>query len=158
VNENLFSVIKNVKIGIGTIIQDHVNLFECEIGNYCKIDAFVYIESGVKIGNNCKIRAFSFIPEGVVIEDDVFIGPNVIFANDKYPKSTTTTGELKKKKDWKLQKILVKKGSSIGANATIIGPVVIGKNSIVGAGSVVTKDVDSNVIVAGVPAKLIRRI
>ena len=151
--ESRYSVIKDVKKEEGTIIKDHVNLYDCEIGKNCKIDAFVYVESGVKIGDNCKIRAFTFIPEGVVIEDDVFIGPCVSFVNDKRPRATTAEGKLKTNSDWKLEHIVVKKGASIGANATIIGSVAIGENAIVGAGAVVTKDVEPNQIVVGVPAK-----
>jgi|LGVF01.2.fsa_nt_gb acetyltransferase-like isoleucine patch superfamily enzyme len=151
--ESRYSVIKDVKKEEGTIIKDHVNLYGCEIGKNCKIDAFVYIESGVKIGKNCKIRAFTFIPESVIIEDDVFIGPCVSFVNDKRPRATTAEGKLKTKFDWKLEHIVVKKGASIGANATIIGSVTIGENAIVGAGAVVTKNVEPDQIVAGVPAK-----
>jgi len=153
-----YSVIKEVKKGVGTTIKDHVNLYGCEIGKNCKIDAFVYIESGVKIGNNCKIRAFTFIPEGVTIENNVFIGPGVSFTNDKYPRATTTEGKLKTEQDWKLERIIVKNGASIGANATIVGPVVIGKNALIGAGAVVTKDVVPGQIVAGVPANPIGMI
>lgn len=153
-----YSVIKDVKIGKGTIIKDYVNLYGCEIGKNCKIDAFVYIESGVKIGDNCKIRAFTFIPEGVTIENNVFIGPSVSFTNDKYPQATTLQGKLKIKQDWKLERIIVKRGASIGANATIVGPVIIGENSLIGAGAVVTKNVAPRQIVAGVPAKLIGMI
>lgn len=148
-----YSVIKDVKKGEGTIIKDYVNLCGCEIGKNCKIDAFVYIESGVKIGNNCKIRAFTFIPEGVVIEDNVFIGPCVSFVNDKQPRATTPEGGLKTRHDWKLEHIVVKKGASIGANATIIGSVTIGENAMIGAGAVVTKNVKTGQIVVGVPAK-----
>ena len=150
--ESRYSVIKDVKKGEGTIIKDYVNLYDCEIGKNCKIDAFVYMESGVKIGDNCKIRAFTFIPEGVTIEDNVFIGPHVSFTNDKQPRATTPEGELKTKHDWKLEHIVVRKGASIGANATIIGSVTIGEDAIVGAGAVVTKDVEPDQIVVGVHA------
>lgn len=148
-----YSVIKDVKTGKGTIIKDQVNLYGCEIGKNCKIDAFVYIESGVKIGDNCKIRAFTFIPEGVTIENNAFIGPGVSFTNDKYPRATTPEGKLKIRPDWKLERIIVKKDASIGANATIVGPVIIGENTLIAAGAVVTKDVEPGQIVAGVPAK-----
>ena len=151
--ESRYSVIKDVKKGDGTIIKDHVNLYGCEIGKNCKIDAFVYIEQGVKIGDNCKIRAFTFIPEGVVVEDNVFIGPCVSFVNDKQPRATTPEGGLKTRHDWKLEHIVVKKGASIGANATVIGSVTIGENAIVGAGAVVTKNVEPDQIVVGVPAR-----
>lgn len=150
-----YSHIQDVKVGAGTVIKDQVNLHGCEIGKNCKIDSFVYMESGVKIGNNCKIRAFAFIPAGVVIEDNVFIGPHTSFTNDKHPRATTPGGTLKTGSDWALERTIVKKGASIGANATIVGPVVIGENALVGAGSVVTKDVEPDKIVAGVPATVI---
>ncbi|NMB51037.1 acyltransferase [Methanoculleus sp. 10] len=151
--ESRYSIINNVTSGEGTSIKDLVNLYGCDIGKNCKIDSFVYIEGNVKIGDNCKIRAFTFIPSGVTIEDNVFIGPCVVFTNDKFPRSTNENGELKKERDWKLEQTVVKRGASIGANSTIIGPVSIGKGSMVGAGSVVTKDVEDGQVVIGVPAK-----
>lgn len=142
-----FSIIEDVKIDEGTKVYDQVNLYKCKIGKNCKIDAYVYIEEDVTIGDNCKIRPFVFIPSGVIIEDNVFIGPGVVFTNDKYPK---TSGE------WKLLPIRIKEGASIGAGATILPGVTIGKNAIVGAGSVVTKDVPDNAIAAGNPARVLR--
>jgi len=136
--------IKNCKIGKNTKIWHFVNLYDCEIGDNCVIASFVEIGKA-KIGNNCRIEAYVFIPEGVTIEDDVFIGPHVCFINDKYPKS---------KGEWKLKKTIVKKGASIGANATILCGIKIGKNSLIGAGSVVTKDVPDDVLVVGNPAKI----
>jgi predicted dehydrogenase len=144
---SMFSVLKDVKIGEGTKVYDHVNLYKCEIGKDCKIDAFVYIEEGVKIGDNCKIRAFTFIPTGVTIEDEVFIGPNVTFTNDKYPR---VRGE------WKLLPTFIKKGASIGANSVILPGVTIGEKALVGAGSVVTIDVPDHSVVAGNPARIMR--
>jgi len=141
-----YSKIVDVKIGKGSKIYDHVNLYKCEIGENAKIDAFVYIEEGVKIGNNVKIRPFTFIPTGVVIEDDVFIGPGVMFTNDKYPR---VRGK------WRLLKTVVKRGASIGAGAVICPGITIGEYSIIAAGSVVTKDVPSYAIIAGNPAKII---
>jgi UDP-2-acetamido-3-amino-2,3-dideoxy-glucuronate N-acetyltransferase len=141
-----YSLVTDAEIGEGTIVHDQVNLYKCKIGKNCKIDAFVYIEEGVTIGNNCKIRPFVFIPNGVTIEDDVFVGPNVTFTNDIYPKV---------KGDWQLLKTTVKQGVGIGANSVILPLVTIGKNALVGAGSVVTKDVPENAIVAGNPAKII---
>ncbi len=116
------------------------------------------IRSGVTVGRNCKIQAFAFIPEGVTIEDDVFIGPHACFVNDRMPRATTADGKLKGKEDWKVEKTVVKKRASIGANATIMCGVTIGENSLVGAGSVVTKDVPPNTIVVGVPAKAIKKV
>ena len=142
-----FSIIKDAEIGEGTRIHDQVNIYKCKIGKNCKIDAYVYIEEGVEIGDNCKIRPFVFIPTGVIIEDNVFIGPNVTFTNDKYPR---VRGR------WRLLPIRVKRGASIGANSIIIAGVTIGENALVGAGSIVTKDVPSNAVVAGNPARIIR--
>ncbi len=148
-----YSVITNVTSGEGTNIKDLVNLYGCSIGKNCKIDSFVYIEGNVKIGDNCKIRAFTFIPSGVIIEDNVFVGPGVVFTNDKFPRSTNEVGELKKEGDWKLEQVIVRRGASIGANSTIVGPVIIGSGAMIGAGSVVTKDVEDGQVVVGVPAK-----
>ncbi len=140
-------MIKDIIVGSESRIYDQVNLYRCQIGKESKIDAFVYIEEGVIIGNRVKIRPFTFIPTGVTIEDDVFIGPNVTFINDKYPKINA---------NWRLLRTTVKQGASIGAGSVIL-PVTIGKNSLVGAGSVVTKDIPDDVSVAGNPAKVIHR-
>jgi UDP-2-acetamido-3-amino-2,3-dideoxy-glucuronate N-acetyltransferase len=138
-----YSVIKDAEIGEGTVVHDQVNLYKCKIGKNCKIHAFVYVEEGVVIGDNCKIRPFVFIPTGVTIESNVLIGPNVTFTNDKYPK---VEGE------WVLLKTKVKSGASLGANCVILPGVTVGKEALVGAGSVVTKDVPDRTIVAGNPA------
>jgi UDP-2-acetamido-3-amino-2,3-dideoxy-glucuronate N-acetyltransferase len=139
------SVIENVEVGEGTVIHDQVNLYKCKIGKNCKIDAFVYVEEDVVIGDNCKVRPFVFIPTGVIIEDNVFIGPGVSFTNDKYPRA---------KGDWKMLKTLVEKGASIGANSVVLPGVTIGKEALIGAGSVVTKDVPHKAIVSGNPARV----
>jgi len=146
--EPRFSVIVNAEIGDGTIVRDHVNLYKCKIGRNCKIESFVYIEEGVTVGDSCKIKPHVFIPSGVTIEDEVFIGPNVTFTNDKYPRA---------KGDWELLKTIVGCGASIGANSVILPSVRIGKNAMVGAGSVVTTDVPDGATVCGNPAKPITK-
>lgn len=153
---NLKKII-DCKIGKETQISDFVNLYGCEIGKNTKIGPFIEIQKNSKIGNYVKVQSHSFICEGVTIEDNVFIGHHVVFINDKYPKSVNNNGELKNVNDWKLERTIIKKGASIGSNATILGGVIIGENSIVGAGSVVTKNVLPNSIVAGNPAKTIKK-
>lgn len=141
-----YSIIKRAEVGQNARIYDQVNLYGCKIGRNTKIDAFVYIEEGVSIGDDCKIRPFVFIPTGVVIEDNVFIAPNVTFTNDKHPRAN---GE------WSRQETRVKSYASIGAGSTITPGVQIGKNALIGAGSVVTKDIPDNAIAMGVPAKVV---
>jgi len=138
--------IDNCEIGENTIVRDFVNLYGCKIGRGCRIAAYVEIQRGVTIGDRCKIEAFAFIPSGVKMEDEVFVGPHACFTNDRVPKAVG---------DWEVTPTLVKKGASIGANATIICGVTIGENALIGAGAVVTKDVPANAVVAGCPAKVI---
>jgi acetyltransferase-like isoleucine patch superfamily enzyme len=142
-------IIEDVEVGEGTIVRDFVNLYGCKIGKNCKIAAFVEIQRGVTIGDNCKIEAFAYIPSGITIEDEVFIGPCACFTNDKHPRAVG---------DWELVKTHVKKGASIGAQSIIICGVTIGENSVVGAGAVVTKDVPPNTVVAGNPAKPLKKV
>lgn len=144
--QSKYSIVEEVEMGEDTVIHDQVNLYRCKIGRNCKIDAYVYVEGGVVIGNNCKIRPHVFIPSGVAIGDDVFIAPGVIFTNDKYPRA---------RGEWKLLQIRVKRGASIGAGAVILPGVTIGENALIGAGSVVTKDVPNNAVVAGNPARVV---
>jgi len=142
-------VIEDCEIGEGTIVRDYVNLFRCKIGKNCKIGAFSEIGRDVTIGDNCKIEAYAFIPTGVTIEDDVFVGPHACFTNDKTPRAV---GE------WNEAPTLVKKGASIGANATIICGVTIGENAMVGAGAVVTKDIPPDMLVVGCPARTVKKL
>lgn len=148
----------DVKLGKNVKIYDFVNLYGCEIGDDTRIGAFVEIQKNVRIGKKVKISTHTFICEGVTIEDEVFIGHNVTFINDRYPRAVNEKGEQKTADDWTLEPTLVKKGASIGSSTTILCGVTIGENAIVGAGSVVTKDVPPNTIVAGNPARLLRRL
>jgi len=148
----------DVKLGNGVTLSKFINLYGCEIGDNVKIGAFVEIQKNATVGKNCKVSSHSFICEGVIIEDNVFIGHSVTFINDSYPRATADGGQLQSEKDWKVEQTLVKKGASIGSGTTVLSKVVIGENAIVGAGSVVTKDVPANSIVAGNPAKLLRYI
>ncbi len=146
----------NVILGRDVKIYGFVNLYGCEIGDETKIGTFVEIQKGAHIGRRVKISSHSFICEGVTIEDEVFVGHGVMFINDKYPRSSTDNGTLQTEADWVCIPTTVKKGASIGSNATILCGVIIGEKSIVGAGSVVTHDVPANTIVAGNPARILR--
>jgi UDP-2-acetamido-3-amino-2,3-dideoxy-glucuronate N-acetyltransferase len=148
----------DVKLGKNVKVFAFVNLYGCEIGDDTKIGTFVEIQKKSFVGRNCKISSHTFICEGVRIEDDVFIGHNVTFINDLYPRSTTLDGKMQSEDDWKVVPTLVKKGASIGSSATILAGVTIGEYAMVGAGSVVTKDVPDRTIVAGNPAKVLRLI
>ena len=150
--------INNVTLGKDVKIFDFVNLYGCSIGDNSKVGTFVEIQKNSVIGKNCKISSHTFICEGVEIEDNVFIGHNVTFINDKYPRATNTDGSMQSEKDWKVEKTFVRKGATIGSSATILCGVTVGENAVVGAGSVVTKDIPPNAVVAGVPAKIIRSI
>jgi acetyltransferase-like isoleucine patch superfamily enzyme len=151
-------IAENVKLGKDVKISEFTNLYGCEIGDNSKVGAFVEIQKNAKVGKNVKISSHSFICEGVTIEDDVFIGHNVSFINDKYPRSTKEGSRLQTEADWTVIPTLVKRGASIGTSSTIMCGVNIGENAIVGAGSVVTKDVPADTIVAGVPARIKRKL
>jgi len=151
-------IASDVRLGKDVKIYEFVNLYGCDIGDNTKIGAFVEIQKDAKIGRNCKISSHTFICEGVTIEDNVFIGHSVTFINDRYPQATTTEGLLKTADDWTCIQTRVKQNASIGSNATLLCGITVGVNAIVGAGSVVTKDVPPNSIVAGNPAKVLRRI
>lgn len=148
----------DVKLGKDVKLAQFVNLYGCEIGDETKLGAFVEIQKNARVGARCKISSHTFVCEGVTIEDNVFVGHSVAFINDVYPRATTESGGLQSEKDWKVETTLVKKGASIGSGATILARVTIGENALVGAGSVVTKDVPANAIVAGNPARVLRRL
>ena len=151
-------VAPDVKLGKDVRLSKFINLYGCEVGDSTKIGAFVEIQKNAKIGKNCKISSHTFVCEGVVIEDEVFIGHNVAFINDSYPRATAADGQLQTEQDWKVEQTLVKKRASIGSGSTILSNVTIGENALVGAGSVVTKDVPANAVVAGNPARILRYI
>jgi acetyltransferase-like isoleucine patch superfamily enzyme len=149
--------LNHVEVGEGVKIFSFVNAYHCKIGAGSKVVTFVEIQRGVEIGENCKISSHSFICEGVKIENNVFIGHNVTFVNDRYPRATNEDGSIQTDADWKLETTLIKKGASIGSSVTILCGITVGEGALVGAGSVVTKDVAPHTIVAGNPAKQIKK-
>ncbi len=150
--------LNNVTLGENVRIFNFVNAYGCSIDDNSKVGAFVEIQKGVTIGKNCKISSHSFLCEGVHVEDNVFIGHGVMFTNDLFPRATNPDGSPQTEADWKLIETYVKKGASIGSNATILCGITIGENSLIGAGAVVTKDVPANTVVAGSPAKVIKTL
>src|SRR5881296_1036908 len=146
----------DVKLGRDVTIYNFVNLYGCEIGDGSRIGSFVEIQKGARVGRNCKISSHTFICEGVTIEDEVFIGHNVTFINDRYPQATNGNGDLLKDGDWRVEMTVVRRGASIGSGATILSNVTIGESAIVGAGCVVTWDVPANAIVVGNPARVLK--
>lgn len=149
--------INNVKLGKDVKIFDFVNLYGCSIDDNTKIGTFVEIQKNAFVGKNCKISSHTFICEGVHIEDNVFVGHNVTFINDKYPRSVNPDGSMQTEQNWEVVETYVRNGASIGSSATILCGISIGENAIVGAGAVVTKDVPPNTVVAGIPAKIIKK-
>jgi len=152
------AVADDVRLGANVKLSRFINLYGCEIGDETKIGAFVEIQKNARIGKRCKISSHSFICEGVLIEDNVFVGHGVTFTNDIYPRATAAGGQLQTESDWKVEPTVVRQGASIGSGATLLCNISIGENAIVGAGSVVTRDVPSNAIVAGNPARVLRYI
>jgi acetyltransferase-like isoleucine patch superfamily enzyme len=146
----------DVKLGKNVRIYDFTNLYGCEIGDDVKIGTFVEIQKGSKIGNRCKVSSHTFICEGVTLEDDVFIGHNVTFINDRYPRATNGDGKLQTESDWNCVATLIKRGASIGSGATLLCGITVGENALVGAGSVVTKNVPADAVVAGNPARVVK--
>lgn len=149
-------VADNVKLGKNVKIFAFTNLYGCEIGDDSKIGTFVEIQKGARVGSRCKVSSHSFLCEGVILEDEVFIGHGVMFTNDRLPRATATDGKLQTEADWKCESTVIKKGASIGSGATLLCGITIGERAIIGAGSVVTKDVPKNAVVAGNPAKVLR--
>jgi acetyltransferase-like isoleucine patch superfamily enzyme len=152
------SIAPDVRLGVGVRLSKFINLYGCDIGDETKIGAFVEVQKNAKIGKRCKISSHTFICEGVTIEDNVFIGHGVTFTNDTFPRAITHDGELQTEKDWRVEPTLIKKGASIGSGATILPNVIVGERAIIGAGSVVTKDVAAHSVVAGNPARFVRSI
>ncbi len=148
----------DVILGKNVALQHFINLYGCKIDDDTRIGPFVEIQKNASIGKRCKIQSHTFICEGVIIENDAFIGHGVMFINDKYPQAINPGGTPKTEEDWKVVPTRVKRGASIGSNATVMCGVIIGKNAIIGAGSVVLKDVPDNTVVAGNPAKIIRKV
>lgn len=157
-NNAFVCIAADVKLGKDVRLSKFINLYGCEIGDETKIGAFVEIQKNARVGRRCKISSHTFICEGVEIEDDVFVGHSVTFINDTYPRSTNADGRLQTEEDWKVEPTRVRRGASIGSGATILANVEIGENAMIGAGSVVTRSVPANAVVAGNPARILRYI
>jgi acetyltransferase-like isoleucine patch superfamily enzyme len=147
----------DVKLGSGVRIFGFVNLYGCEIGDESKIGTFVEVQKGVRIGRRCKISSHTFICEGVTLEDEVFIGHNVTFTNDRFPRATNPDGSLQTDADWKCEPTVIKRGASIGSGTTLLCGLTVGEGAIIGAGSVVTRDVPPGAVLAGNPARILRQ-
>jgi acetyltransferase-like isoleucine patch superfamily enzyme len=156
--QNFVRITPDVKLGKNVRIFGFANLYGCEIGDDVKIGTFVEIQKGAKIGNRCKISSHTFVCEGVTIEDEVFIGHNVTFINDRYPRATAAGGQLQTEADWACVRTLIKRGASVGSSATLLCGITVGERAVVGAGSVVTRDVPPGAVVAGNPARVIKML
>jgi len=154
---NYLCIADDVRLGKNVKLANFINLYGCTIGDNTKIGAFVEIQKNAAVGKNCKISSHTFICEGVTIEDNVFVGHSVTFINDTYPRAITQDGKLQTEADWIVESTVVKKGASIGSGCTILANITIGENAILGAGSVITKNVPPNTIVTGNPAKILRK-
>jgi UDP-2-acetamido-3-amino-2,3-dideoxy-glucuronate N-acetyltransferase len=154
----LRKVAPSVALGQNVFLADFINLYGCTIGDNTKIGPFVEIQKNVTVGRNCKIQSHSFVCEGVTIEDEAFVGHGVMFINDRYPRSATESGSLQTEADWQVVPTTIKRGASLGSNATILCGVTVGEGAIVGAGSVVTRDVPAHTVVAGNPARVIKKL
>jgi acetyltransferase-like isoleucine patch superfamily enzyme len=150
--------LNNVRLGKDVRIFNWVNAYGCSIDDGSKVGAFVEIQKGSSIGKNCKISSHTFICEGVHIEDNVFVGHNVTFINDRFPRATNADGSLQTDADWHVEETRICKGASLGSSVTVLCGITIGENAIVGAGSVVTKDVPANTVVAGNPARIMKKV
>jgi acetyltransferase-like isoleucine patch superfamily enzyme len=157
-DDKYLAIAPDVKLGRDVRLARFINLYGCEIGDETKVGAFVEIQKNATVGRRCKISSHTFICEGVTIEDNVFIGHNVTFINDSYPRATTPSGDLQTEADWNVEKTLVKRGASIGSGATVLSNITIGEGAIVGAGSLVTRNVPPHTIVAGNPARVLRHL
>jgi UDP-2-acetamido-3-amino-2,3-dideoxy-glucuronate N-acetyltransferase len=154
----LCRIAPDVKLGRNVRLPGFINLYGCTIGDDTRLGTFVEIQKGTVVGNNCKIQSHSFLCEGVTLEDEVFVGHGVMFINDRFPRATNDSGAPKNESEWSCERTLVQRGASIGSNATILCGLTIGERAIVGAGSVVTKDVPAGAIVAGNPARVLRQV
>jgi acetyltransferase-like isoleucine patch superfamily enzyme len=154
--DKYLSIAPSVKLGIDVKLAQFINLYGCEIGDGTKIGAFVEIQKNSTVGKNCKISSHTFVCEGVTIEDNVFIGHGVMFINDSYPRAANADGSLQTEADWKVENTRICQGASLGSGVTVLANVTVGEGALVGAGSVVTKDVPPHTLVAGNPARVLR--
>ena len=152
-NDAPYRLISEVEFGANVFVHSFTNLYGCRIGDNTRIGPFVEIQHGVVVGGNCKIQSHTFVCDGIVIEDEVFVGHGVMFINDRFPRATTATGELKSQADWQMQSTTIERGAAIGSGTVILAGVRIGAGALIGAGAVVTRDVPARVIVAGNPAR-----